>query len=88
MSKLFFQNYHCDLVNFEEMDTERSTGKNDGFWLLRGIFKKYIKQNIIMAVLRKKIWFRYHLQIDKKISNVKEESRRKTDSNFDFFQAA
>ena len=41
-----------------------------------------------MAVLRKKIWFRYHLKIDKKISNVKEESRRKTDSNFDFFQAA
>ena len=38
----------CD----EEMDTERSTGKNDGFWLLWGIFKEYIKQNFI-AVLRK-----------------------------------
>ena len=37
---------------FEEMGTERSTGKNDGFWLLSGIFKDYTKQNI-MAVLRK-----------------------------------
>ena len=39
-------------VNFEKMDTERSTGKNDGFWLQWGIFKEYIKQNIIMIVLR------------------------------------
>ena len=28
-------------------------GKTDGFWLLWGIFKEYINQNIIMAVLRK-----------------------------------
>ena len=40
------------------MDTEPSTGKMMGYnycrniWLL-GIFKEYIKQNIIMAVLRK-----------------------------------
>ena len=40
-------------MNFEEMDTKPSTGKNDGFWLLWGIFKEYIKQNIILAVLRK-----------------------------------
>ena len=40
-------------VNFEQMDTEISTGKNDGFWLLWEIFKEYIKQNIIMTVLRK-----------------------------------
>ena len=40
-------------VNFEEMGTERLTGKNDGFWLLWGIFKEYMKQSIIMAVLRK-----------------------------------
>ena len=39
----------CD----EEMDTERSTGENDGFWILWGIFKEYIEQNIVMAVLRK-----------------------------------
>ena len=27
--------------------------KNNGFWLLWGIFKEYMKQNFIMAVLRK-----------------------------------
>ena len=37
---------------FEEMDIERSVGKNDGFWLLWGIFKEYDKQNIVTAVLR------------------------------------
>ena len=35
------------------MNTEPLTGKNVGFWLLWGIFKEHIKQNIIMAVLRK-----------------------------------
>ena len=40
-------------VNFEEIDTEPSTGKNDGFWLLWVIFKEYIKQNIVMALLKK-----------------------------------
>ena len=68
MSKLFSCDYgsllygtmdHCYMVkcrrnvNFEEMDTERSTRKIDGFWLIWGICKDYIKQNIIMAVLRK-----------------------------------
>ena len=49
----------CDVVkcsrnlNFEKMDTAPYTAKNDGFWLLWGIFKEYIKQNIITAVLRK-----------------------------------
>ena len=42
--------------------------KNDGFWLLCGIFNQYIKRNIIMALLRK--------------------PKRKTDSNFNFVQAA
>ena len=37
-----------------------------------------------MAALRKGILFSRHLQIDKKINNVKEDPRRKTDSNFDF----
>ena len=35
------------------MDTEPSTGKNDGFWLPWGICKENIKQNIIMVMLRK-----------------------------------
>ena len=60
MSKLLFQNYHyhgmvkcCRNVDFEEMVTECSTGKNYRFWILWGIFKGYIKQNVIMAVLGK-----------------------------------
>ena len=59
--EIIFSKYHyhygmvkChQIVNFEEMGTEWSTGKNYGFWVLWGIFKEYIKQNIIMAVLRK-----------------------------------
>ena len=43
----------CGNVDFEEMDTECSTGKDHGFWVLWGIFREYIKQNIIMVVLRK-----------------------------------
>ena len=51
MSKLFSSDYYD--VNFEDVDAERSTGKNVGVLITGGIFKKYIKQNIIMAVLRK-----------------------------------
>ena len=43
----------CQNLNFETMDIAHYTGKNDGFWLLWGICKEYIKQNIIKAVLRK-----------------------------------
>ena len=60
MSQLFFYDYdHYDVVkchrnlNFEKMDFVPYTGKNDGFWLLWGMSKKYIKQSIITAVLRK-----------------------------------
>ena len=61
MPKLFFQYYcyHygmvkcCRKMDFEEMDPECSIGKSYGFWVLWGMFKEYIKQNIIMAVLRK-----------------------------------
>ena len=52
-------------------------------------YKKYKKQNIIMAVLRKE---NSHLvdifRLIKKINNVKEDLRRKTDSNFDDFSQA
>ena len=40
-------------LNFEKMDTAPYAGKSDGFWLLWGICKEYIKENIIKAVLRK-----------------------------------
>ena len=75
-------------VNIEEMDMETS-GKNDLFWLLWGIFKKYIKQNIIMAVFKKsKFSLSCHLQIEKKVNNAKEHPRRETDSNFNLSEAA
>ena len=41
----------CRNLNFEKMDAVSYTGQNDGVW--REIFKKYLKQNIITAVLRK-----------------------------------
>ena len=75
MSKLFSYDYdHYDVVkchrnlNFEKMDTAPYTGKNDGFWLLWGICKEYIKQNIFKAVLRKENAHSVviQLQIDKK----------------------
>ena len=41
-------------VNLEELDTKLvQQEKIYEFWVLWGIFKEYIKQNIIMAVLRK-----------------------------------
>ena len=39
------------------------------------------------SVKKKKLSFICHLQIDKKINYVKENSRRKNDSDFDFSQA-
>ena len=94
MSKLFFQNITAvvkfsQIANFEEMDTEWSAGKNYGFWVLWGIFTEYIKQNIIMAVLRKANSHSVVIcRLIKKINTVKDNPRRKTDSNFDFSQAA
>ena len=43
----------CRNVDFEEMDTDCSTGKSYRFWVMSGIFKEYIKQNINMAVSKK-----------------------------------
>ena len=93
--EIIFSKYHyhygmvkChQIVNFEEMGTEWSTGKNYGFWILWGIFKEYIKQSIIMAVLRKAnshsvVIFRLTKKKKKKINTVKDDPRRKTDSNF------
>ena len=61
VSKLFFQNYYhyyvmvkCRrYVNLEEMDIELVQQKKYGSWVLRERLKEIIKQNIIMAVLRK-----------------------------------
>ena len=56
MSKLFSNGgvVKCQQnMNFEKMDTACYPAKKDGIWLLCGIFKEYLKQNIIMAVFRK-----------------------------------
>ena len=87
MSQLFFYDYdHYDVVkchrnlNFEKMDFVPYTGKNDGFWLLWGMSKKYIKQSIIK---KSKYSFSCHLQINKKsIMQIKKDPRGKFDSNF------
>ena len=77
------------IVNFEEMDTEWSTGKNYGFWVLWEIFKEFIKQNIIMAVLRKANSHSVVIcRLIKEINTAKDDPRKKTDSNFGFSQAA
>ena len=55
----------CQNANFEEIDIEPSTAKHDGFLLLSGTFKEYIKQNI-MTVKKSKFSFIWHLKIDKK----------------------
>ena len=69
MSKLF---YNDDVVsrnlNFEKMDTASYTGKNDGVWLLWGIFKE--KTKYYGSVKKSKCPFSCHLKIDKKLDNV------------------
>ena len=56
MSKLFSYGgvvkCHQNL-SFEKMDIAFYTGTNDGVWLLWGVSKEYLKQNIIAAVLKK-----------------------------------
>ena len=57
------------------------TGKNDGIWLLWGIFKECLKQNIITAVLIKANAHSVVIcRLIKKINNV--DPRGKLDSNF------
>ena len=53
------------------------------------------QEEYLRSVSNKIIWQRYEkhipiceLQIDEKINNIKEDPRRKTDSNFDFSQVA
>ena len=65
------------------MDTEPSTGKMMGYnycrniWLL-GIFKEYIKQNIIMAVLRKtNLHSLVICRLIKNVNNVRKGPRKK-----------
>ena len=43
---------------------------------------EYLKKIYSRSVKKSKFSFSCHLQIDKKINNVKEDPTRKTDSNF------
>ena len=54
-SKLFSCDYVTIRQNAARWDAreEKNQEKDDGFWLLWGILNEYIKQNIIMAELRK-----------------------------------
>ena len=88
------QNYFCVTSyltirqNIARWDTseERNQGKDDRFWLLWGIFK-YIKQNIIMVVLRKAKFCSVDICRLMKNQSYKKRLRRKIDSNFNFFNA-
>ena len=71
------------------MNTESWTEKNNVFWLLWGIFKEYIRQNITMAVLRKaKTHSVLICRSIEKINNVKEDPKEKHWFKLWFFQAA
>ena len=75
-------------INFEEIDTESLTAKTTNFDYCEEYLRSTLKQNFVMAVLRKA---NFHLvDIYKLIINqqCKKRSRKKTDSNFDFFQVA
>ena len=51
---------------------------------LKGVYQK---KHYYGSVKKSTFSFSSDLQIDKKINNVKEDPRRKTDSNFDFSHA-
>ena len=60
------------------LGTGYSVGKKYGFWELWLIFKEYIKQNIIMAVLRKANSHSVAIcGLIKKINTVKRRSKEK-----------
>ena len=87
MSKLFSYDGVASEMSLKSefwKDEYCTTEKNDGVWLMWRIFKEYLKQNIITAVLKSKCSFSCHLQIDKKINNVNKNGseKRKLDSNF------
>ena len=63
------------------MVTASYTGKNDGVWW--GIFKEYLKQNIVTAVLRKANAHSVVIcRLMKKSMQIKIDPRGKIDLNF------
>ena len=49
----FAEMYRASYLDRWDPREEGNQEKDDGFWLMWGIFKEYIKQNITMAVLGK-----------------------------------
>ena len=80
MSNLF--SCDCLIICRNVAREERNQEKNDGFWLQWGIFNEYIKQSIIMAVLRKGHFHSVDVCKLMKNQSCKKRSRKKTDSNF------
>ena len=78
ISKLFPCDYLTIRRNVARWDAkeERNPEKDDGFWLLWGIFNEYIKQNIIMVELIKVNF--YSVDICRLIKNqsCKKRSRK------------
>ena len=76
-------------VSFEDMDpidTERSAEKKSWFLItVRNIYGVYQKKYYYGSVKKSTFSFNCDLKIDKKLNNVNEDPRRKTDSNLDFF---
>ena len=84
MSKLFLCDYFTIGWNVNR-EGKNKKKKSDGFWLLWGIFNEYIKQNVIMAMLRKANFHSVDIYRLMKNQSCKKRSRRKTDSNFNLF---
>ena len=80
MSKLFSCDYLTIRRNVARWNAreERNQEEDDGFWLLSGIFNEYIKQNIIMAELKKASF--HSDDICRLMKNQSCKKRRKTDS--------
>ena len=72
----------------EEIDTDSSRGKNDGFWLLWGIFLTSIQNKILLwQCWRKESLIQLTFAHKWKINNVKEVRGEKLFQTFIFFQA-
>ena len=75
-------------VNFEEMYIEYFKHEKMMDFEYYGKYSRSISNKILLDSVRKsKFSFSCHLQIDKKINNVNEDPRKKTDSKFNFSQA-
>ena len=82
MPKLF----SCHYERYGKV-SQRLTGKDYMYFFCP---EEYLKRLYCLlntaSVKKRKLSCSFDLQIDKKVNNVKEDRRKKTDSNFDFSQ--